>query len=86
MSGPEAKNKAQVQICGDEYVIKGAADSEYIVALAAMVDEKMRDIQRRNPTLPRHRIAILAAINLADELTRARRENQELVKFLEELK
>jgi len=66
-----------VTIFGSEYKIKGA-DPKYIRNVAAYVDAKMRELETRlaagNPT----RIAILASLNIADELFRERAERDRL--------
>lgn len=74
----------KVQIAGEEHLIKGNAPEEYILELGRIVDEKFRAIQQRSPNLTRHRMAVLAAINLADELQRVKAEYQELLKIMEE--
>lgn len=86
VSSPDEVQRTRVKICGDEYVLKGQAEPDYMTRLAAVVDRKMREVLDANPHLPRHRAAILAAIHLADELERAKRENAELLELLEEAK
>jgi len=80
------KTRAVVRICGDEYIIRGDAEEEYIRHLAAIVDKKMREVQTSHPNQPRHKLALLAAINLADELERMREENKELMELIGEAK
>ena len=63
----------RVTILGEEHLIKGDASPEYIKKLAHYVDAHLRKIHNQNPTLPRHKAAILAALNIADELERLRR-------------
>lgn len=65
-----------VEIFGSVYPVKGEHDPEYLQRLAEMVDRKMREIGGRVPTVDSGKIAILAALNLADELVQ-RREEQE---------
>jgi cell division protein ZapA len=74
----------RVQILGEEHLIKGDASAEYIKKLAHEVDTHLRKVQHNNPTLPRHKVAILAALNLADELEKLRLEHNELLKLMEE--
>lgn len=74
----------RVQIFGEEHIIKGQASMEYIKDLANFVDERLEEVQRNNPMLPRHRVAILVAINLANELEKLKGEHQELLELLEE--
>jgi len=82
----EYTNKVAVEIFGDEYVIKGEADPQYMEMLAAYVDKKMRQIGGRNPQLSRAKLAVLVAINLADELSKLQEDYDTLVKLIEEEK
>jgi cell division protein ZapA len=67
-----------VTIFGSEYKIKGA-DPEYIGEVAAYVDSKMRELERRLSSGPPAKIAILTSLNIADELFRERTERDRLV-------
>jgi cell division protein ZapA len=58
----------QVEIYGKVYSLKGADDPSHIRELASFVDKKMRDIEKGTGTVDPHRIAILAALTIADEL------------------
>ncbi len=70
-----------VTIFGSEYKIKGA-DPDYIQNVAAYVDAKMRELERRLAAGTPARIAILASLNIADELFRERAERERLDKEL----
>ncbi len=59
-----------VKILGKEYRIKTDADPEHIERVAAYVDQVMRDVQRNTPDT--QNAAVLAALNIASELMRAR--------------
>ncbi len=74
----ESKNIVQVQIFGHHYTIRGEADQEYILGVAAYVDRKMREITEKLPVASLSKVAILASLNIADELfkERASRERQ----------
>ncbi len=73
----DAKNVVQVQIFGHPYTIRGEADQEYILGVAAYVDRKMREITEKLPVASLSKVAILASLNIADELfkERAHRES-----------
>ena len=59
----------EVEIFGGTYTIKGDSDPEHVRALARFLDEKMRAAARSSPsTIGAHKIAVLAALNIADEL------------------
>lgn len=79
-------NKVVVDIFNEEYVVKGTENKEYIEMLAAYVDRRMRMIQQRNINLSTTKIAVLTALNLADELNKLQEDYDELVRALEEEK
>ena len=65
----EDGNQVQISIFGQEYSVKAPADPEYIQKIAEYVDGKMREVQSGfSSTQSSTRIAILAAMNIADEL------------------
>jgi cell division protein ZapA len=64
---PTAKS-VTVEIYDQPYHLRGQ-DSAYIERLAALVDGKMRAVAAQGTTVDSLRVAVLAAINIADELT-----------------
>jgi cell division protein ZapA len=62
----------EVEIYDQSYVMKGELDGEYVQALARMVDAKMRSIATRTRTVDTLRVAVLAAMNIADECQQLR--------------
>jgi cell division protein ZapA len=60
-----------VDIYDQVYQLRGT-DAEHIERLAAMVDGKMRAVSARGATVDSLRVAVLAALNIADELTTLR--------------
>ena len=66
-------NTVQISIYGQEYSVKAPADAEYIKKIAAYLDEKMIEVQSGfSTTQSSTRIAILAAMNITDELFTSR--------------
>ena len=61
-----------VEIGGQRYPIRSALDATYVTQLAAYVDEKMRLAARETTSGDTLKVAVLAALNVADELFRAR--------------
>ena len=61
------ENKVKVNIFGNNYNIQGDASSEYIAQIASYVDEKMEEVSSNLSTGNQVHIAILAALNIADE-------------------
>ncbi len=74
----------RVRIFGQEYGVKGDADADYIKKVAEYVDAKMRDVEE---TLTQGssplKIAVLAALNLTDELFMAWEERDKLKNDIE---
>ncbi len=70
------KNTEKVEIFGQEYKIKGVGDPQYIHKIAGYVDRKMREIAHSSGIMSQSRIAILAALNIADELYQEREERE----------
>ncbi|MEQ8235425.1 MAG: cell division protein ZapA [Syntrophomonadaceae bacterium] len=79
-------NRVKVEIFNQEYIVKGSENAEYIEMLAAYVDRRMRMIEQRNHSLSIVKVAVLTALNLADELNKLQEDYDELVKVLEEEK
>ncbi|MDD4802371.1 MAG: cell division protein ZapA [Syntrophomonas sp.] len=79
-------NKVTVEIYDQEYVVKGNENADYIEMLANYVDRRMKMIGQRNHSLSTTKIAVLTALNLADELNKLQEDYDELVKVLEEEK
>ena len=63
-----------VEIAGQRYPIRSSLDERYVSELAAYVDAKMRAASAVAPTSDIMGLAVLVALNIADELFRARRE------------
>lgn len=68
-----------VQIMGQSLIVASDAGDEWVKALAETVDERIKDIRAGSRTVNSVNVAILAALNFADELERLRREHQDLV-------
>ena len=67
-------NKVKVRIYGQEYTISGERDEETIIEIADYVDDKMREISRFFSSNIPGSLAVLASINIADELFSIREE------------
>ena len=61
-----------VEIAGQRYPIRSALDATYVAELAAYVDQKMRAAAEAAPASDMLGLAVLVALNIADEFFRAR--------------
>jgi cell division protein ZapA len=77
-----ASRVVTVEIHGLQYPIRSGLDAKYVVELAAYVNEKMRLASRETSSGDTLKLAVLAALNIADEFFRAvdqERENHQQV-------
>lgn len=77
-------SNVKVDIFHQTYPIQGDLDEEYIRKIAAYVDEKMKNISELAHTVDTQKVAVLAAIAIADELHRVREERGEREEILKE--
>ncbi len=63
-----------VEIFGAVYHVRGEKDPEYLQELAAHVDHQMREVAQQVTTVDSVKIAILTALNIADELFQCRKQ------------
>jgi cell division protein ZapA len=70
----EPSNLVKVTILGQEYTVKAPAEATYIKEIAEFVNVKMKEVQDNlGSDQSSTRIAILAAMNISDELFSIRR-------------
>lgn len=62
-----AENSIRVEIYNQTYNIRSDGENEYIMRLAEYVDGKMREISSGTMTVDSLKVAILAALHIADE-------------------
>jgi cell division protein ZapA len=77
---PQAAAESQsisVDIYDQVYHLRGT-DPAYIERLAAIVDAKMRAVSAHGNTVDSLRVAVLAALNIADELSTARQRHDQI--------
>lgn len=75
-----------VEIFGAVYHVRGEHDPEHLKRLAEIVDRKMHEIGTQVATTETDKIAILAALNLADELHQCTtRQEGERVQIMEKV-
>jgi cell division protein ZapA len=61
-----SNSSVRVEIFDQGYNLRGT-DPDYILKLAAYVDTKMRAVAEQTHTVDSARLAVLAALNIADE-------------------
>ncbi|ULT55900.1 cell division protein ZapA [Neobacillus drentensis] len=61
------KHKTTVAIYGQQYVIMGTESPSHVRLVASLVDDKMREISYKNPTLDVNKLAVLTAVNAVND-------------------
>ena len=71
-------NNMKIEIYDQSYNLSADQDEEYVKELAAFVDGKMRAVAEATRTVDSLKVAVLAAVNIADELFAVRGRQQEI--------
>lgn len=74
---PSTKS-VKVEIYNQPYNIRGNGDPEYIIQLAEFVDRRMRDVAAATLTVDSLKVAILAALHIADELHQLKKRYEQM--------
>lgn len=74
------KRKIDVLIDGRNFTVLGAEEEDYIIHLARYVDKKIKELTSKNDRLCQTMSATLAALNIADEYHKAKKQLEELEK------
>ncbi len=73
----------EVEIFGERYTLRASEAPEHLTRVAEYVDGKFREVAKEGPTLNLAKVAVLASLNIADELFKrdegSRRAEQEVV-------
>ena len=74
-----------VNIYGQDYMLKSEGDSEYINKIARIVQDKMKEIEHTglDSNSQQLKIAVLAAMNIADELLQSQDKKNKLITNIE---
>ena len=78
------KRSIAVQIAGVRYSLKTDEDDRWVKTLAAYVDAKIREAQKHARSPDTQSIAVLTALQIAEELFRERRDSSELRRRIRE--
>lgn len=76
------KIKVEVRIGGKDYTLVGVESEDYIQRVSHYIDKKMNEISRVNNKLSTAMVAVLTAINVADDFFKAHENEGHLKKEL----
>lgn len=78
----QQKTRVTVEIYGQQYTIVGTESSSHIRLVASIVDDKMREISEKNPTLDISKLAVLTAINIVHDYVKLKEKYDRLLQKL----
>ena len=73
-----SKRSVVVHVGGQRYVVRSEAEETYVCALAGFVNDRMEEVRRSSRPASSQNVAVLAALNIADELFREKERRVEL--------
>ncbi|MBB6448291.1 cell division protein ZapA [Geomicrobium halophilum] len=74
MAEDQKKKRTTVSIYGNKYTVISDESQEHVNEVSAYVDAKMREMKGVNPYLDTRRLAVLTAVNIADEYIKKQQE------------
>jgi cell division protein ZapA len=70
--------RVKIEIYDQSYNVNADQNEDYLKELASYVDGKMREVAQATRMVDSVKVAVLAALNIADELFSARSRQQEI--------
>ncbi|MBR3459663.1 MAG: cell division protein ZapA [Clostridia bacterium] len=80
------KNRVVLNIAGQEFRLSSENEAEYMQRLAAGINRRIKEIQKQYPDQSTSRCALLAMLDMADELNTLREEHTEVDRKIAELR
>ncbi len=80
----QRKQSVRVNIFGEDYPIKGDTNTRYILRVGKYVDQKMREVADKITNKSPLKVAVLAAMNITDELFKEKEEKEKKLLDVEE--
>ncbi|MFD3445374.1 cell division protein ZapA [Microbacteriaceae bacterium 4G12] len=78
------RKRITVEIYNQQYSIVGEENSSHIRMVAAIVDDKMREINAKNPSLDVSKLAVLTAVNVVHDYIKLKEEHMRLQERLKQ--
>lgn len=72
------KTKTTVEIYGQSYTIIGQETKMHMRHVASIVDDKMREINEKNPYLDINKLAVLTAVNVVHDYLKLKEQYEKL--------
>jgi cell division protein ZapA len=79
------KKALDVEILGQKFTISSDAEESYMLKVADYVDGKMQELMRASKPVGKSNVAMLAALNIADEYYRLKDAHETVLNRLDQL-
>lgn len=79
------KKALDVEILGQKFTISSEAEEGYMLKVAGYVDSKMQELMQASKPVSKSNVAMLAALNIADELHRLKDSHEAILNRLDQL-
>src|SRR5258705_10612864 len=76
------KHAVRVMIGGEEYTVRSDLSPEYTREVAAYVDQALKTVLSQGPLVETHKAAILAALDITNELFQSKQTEREVAASL----
>lgn len=77
------KRTMEVSIMGQKFMIKSESDEDYVLQVAQFVDRRINEVMQNTRSVASLNVAILAAMNIADEYFKYQRDKQDKLNKVE---
>jgi len=78
--------RIKVELLGESYTLKATENEQYILELVNYVEGKMQEIRIKNPYLSTRQMAVLGALNIADEFFKWKEYYESMLDIINESK
>lgn len=79
----EQKRQVEIQVMGQKFLVRSESDESYVARVAQFVDQRMSEVFKNTNSVSSLNVAILAAMNIADDYFRLREEKEKQLKGVE---
>jgi len=79
------KKALDVEILGQRFTISSDAEEGYMLKVAGYVDGKMQELMQASKSGAKNNVAMLAALNIADEFHRLKDSHEAVLHRLDQL-
>ncbi|MBI4125366.1 MAG: cell division protein ZapA [Deltaproteobacteria bacterium] len=70
------KKPIEIKIMGQKFMVRSDSNEDYVGKVAQYVDDKMNEVQKSSKSVASLNVAILAAMNIADEFLKYKNEKE----------